>query len=102
MKIENTGSQHTVARKQVAETQAAENARAAKAREAARGSERRDELTLSSQAQTLARARAALDEQPDVRAEKVQELKSAVEAGTYQVPLKKLAQQLMKRLSDAL
>ncbi len=102
MKIENTGSQHSVARKQLAETQAAENARAARTRPAARGSERRDELTLSDQAQMLARARAALDEQPDVRAEKVQELKSSVEAGTYQVPLKKLAQQLLKRLDSTL
>jgi negative regulator of flagellin synthesis FlgM len=55
-------------------------------------------LTLSVRARLLSAARAALAEAPDVRADKVDALRQAVETGTYQVPYDRLARRLVARL----
>jgi negative regulator of flagellin synthesis FlgM len=101
MKIENTGSQ-PISRPELKGPQAADGARSSRADIQVRGAGGRDQLTLSDQAQVLARARAALNEQPEIRAEKVEELRQSVEAGTYQVPHEKLVRRLMARLADTL
>jgi negative regulator of flagellin synthesis FlgM len=102
MKIENTGSQHPLERARLQEAQAAAGARPAPAGDRAQGADRRDQLTLSDQAQVLARARAALNEVPDVRVKKVAELRQSVEAGTYQVPHQQLVRRLRARLAGTL
>ena len=102
MKIENPGSQHPLERAHLDETQALAGARATQAGGRAQGADRRDQLTLSAQAQVLAKARAALDEVPEIRADKVEALRRSVEAGTYRVPHKQLARRLTARRTDAL
>ena len=42
-----------------------------------------DEVTLSSQAKEISRAQQALEQVPDVRQDKVQELQNQIENGTY-------------------
>lgn len=95
MKIENTGSSR-LTRADLAETQAADGTRAKAA--GAQAASAKDRLELSEQAQTLAKARAALANQPEIRADKVQELRQAVTTGTYQVPHAQLVRRLVARL----
>lgn len=54
----------------------------------------KDQATLSERARLLAKARAGLDEIPEVRSEKVDALRQQVEDGIYQIPI----EQLVKRL----
>lgn len=58
----------------------------------------RDEATLSERARLLARARARLEETPEVRTDQVERLREAIDAGAYQVPVEALAQKLVARL----
>lgn len=59
---------------------------------AARGT---DQLSLSSRAEEIKAARAALAETPEVRAERVAELKAQVQAGTYRVDPDKVAERIL-------
>ncbi len=97
MKVQNTGSQGT-SRAQLHDTQAVEGARAAQTRPAAKPPAKGDRLELSDQAQALAQARQALQAQPEVRAEKVQALRTSVETGTYQVPHAQLARRIKAQI----
>lgn len=59
----------------------------------------KDELTISSQAKDFSLVMNALRKVPDVRAEKVAEFSSAVEAGTYSVPAKDVSDKIIAALS---
>jgi negative regulator of flagellin synthesis FlgM len=59
-----------------------------------------DTVEISSQARELARARQAVDAAPDVRADKVAQIKQRIEDGTYSVSPELLAQKLLEG-SDA-
>ena len=54
-----------------------------------------DQLELSSRAEEMKAARAALAETPEVRAQRVAELKAQVQAGTYQVDTDKVAERIL-------
>lgn len=54
-----------------------------------------DQLALSSRAEEIKVARAALAETPEVRAERVAELKARVQAGTYRVDPDKVAERIL-------
>lgn len=61
-----------------------------------------DEVEVSSRAKTLNRIAAAVDNVPDIRTEKVANIKQAIEAGTYDVKGEDVADALIRdRLSDA-
>lgn len=55
------------------------------------------QVELSSQAQALASAKAAVDAAPDTRDDLVAKLKSQIDAGTYQVSGKDIAEQMLRR-----
>lgn len=55
-----------------------------------------DRVSLSPEAKLLQEAHAAATNAPDVRSDKVAALKSQVEAGTYSVDSKTVAQKLLK------
>lgn len=57
-----------------------------------------DRVEFSAQALELAKARAALAAVPDVRAEKVADLRQQVQVGDYQPPVEKLARRLLALL----
>lgn len=59
---------------------------------------RSDGTTLSSAAQELLRARRAVQDAPDVRADLVAELRRQVQAGTYKVDSRELARRLLPAL----
>ena len=63
-----------------------------------RAEERTDMLTLSSKAKDFALAKKALDNTPDIRADKVQSIKAQIDAGTYNVSGKDVADKLFAQL----
>ena len=67
------------------------------ANEAARGGDR---IEISDRARELAKARQAVDAAPDVRADKVAQIKKRIEDGTDSVPAELLAQRLLGRGGD--
>lgn len=97
MKIDNNGS-HPISQARLIGTAPAEGARATGAAQAGEGVTGRDQLTLSDQARLLSKAQASLADQPEVRAEKVEPLKQAIESGAYQVPVHQLVRRLIARL----
>lgn len=54
-----------------------------------------DQLALSSRAEEVRLARAALAETPEVRAERVAELKAQVESGTYEIDADAVAERIL-------
>ena len=63
---------------------------------------RGDTLEISAKARELAKARQAVDEAPDVRAEKVADIKKRLEDGTYSVSPKILARKLLDHADELL
>ena len=57
-----------------------------------------DEVVLSERAQLLRKVKEALAATPDVREQKVAELRAQLEAGTYRVPGDKLIEKLLSKL----
>lgn len=97
MKIENNGSQQ-ISQPRLNGAGAADGARPARPARTGESAGGRDELTLSDRARLLNSARAELASQPEVRADKVEPLKHAVESGAYQVPVHQLVRRLLAHL----
>lgn len=55
-----------------------------------------DTLDISDRSRELARARQAVEDAPDVRADRVAEIKQRIADGTYDVPAELLAQKLLE------
>ena len=55
-----------------------------------------DTVEISSRSRELARARQAVDATPDVRADKVAEIRKRIEDGTYSVPPELLARKMLE------
>ncbi len=55
----------------------------------------KDRLELSDKAKLLSKARAALDEAPEVNSTRVEELKESIRQGTYQVNFSELARKMV-------
>jgi negative regulator of flagellin synthesis FlgM len=62
---------------------------------------RSDSVSLSDYARSLAAAREAVQNAPDVRGEKVAEIKQRVEDGTYTVPAHVLARKLIEASANS-
>ena len=56
----------------------------------------RDEVTFSAEAHVLQKAKTAAMEAPEVRTDRVNEVKRMIEEGTYQVPVESLVDRLLK------
>ena len=55
-----------------------------------------DSISLSNEARSLARARNAVTDAPEIRAERVAEIKAAIANGTYSVDSRALARSMVK------
>ena len=62
----------------------------------AEGVTKEDKVVLSAEVRRIQEAKKLLDSIPDIREEKVAQIKAQIENGTYQVEEKKLAQKMMK------
>jgi len=58
----------------------------------------KDKATLSEGARALAKAYAALDEAPEIRQERVAELRKQIESGNYEVPFEEVVKRLVKQV----
>lgn len=64
---------------------------------------RQDKLELSPQAQEMQAVRQKINSIPDVRKDRVDELKSQIKNGTYQVPSQDVAEKMLNRsLADGI
>jgi len=97
MKVEHSQNNRIV-QKQAENTAAIERQQRAQANDRAERSTNRDQASLSESARLLAKARLSLQELPDMRTERVAALREQVQAGTYQVPVEKLASLFLKGL----
>jgi negative regulator of flagellin synthesis FlgM len=57
-----------------------------------------DQINISSQAKGILTAKAELKNRPQVRTEKVEELKAKLEKGNYQIDSKKIAAKMLKNI----
>jgi negative regulator of flagellin synthesis FlgM len=57
-----------------------------------------DRAELSERAKMLSKASQTFHETPDVRTDRVNEIKIQVDTGTYQIPLSELARRLFKKV----
>ncbi|HTF99166.1 MAG TPA: flagellar biosynthesis anti-sigma factor FlgM [Nitrospirota bacterium] len=57
-----------------------------------------DRIDISGQSKEIAELQAAVNQLPDIRADKVQEIKKSVEAGTYTVDASKVAESILKSI----
>ena len=55
----------------------------------------RDEAELSDMARVMSKIHAELEDAPEIRAELVEELRSKIESGSYQIPLDELVNRLI-------
>jgi negative regulator of flagellin synthesis FlgM len=55
-----------------------------------------DKVDISGRSREIAEIMSSIDQLPDVRAQKVAELKQAVDAGTYSIDPQKIAEKLLK------
>lgn len=55
-----------------------------------------DKVDISGRSREIADIMSKIDQLPDVRARKVQELRQAVDAGTYSIDPRKIAEKLLK------
>jgi len=58
----------------------------------------RDRAELSERARLLAKAKAALEETPDVDMERIHDLQKMIQTGAYEIPYDELARLLLAKL----
>jgi len=90
--VKNQGIQVDAYVNQVQDTKKADQA----ADQAKESATKTDTVVISDAAKRIQEARAKLDEIPDVREEKVAELRDQIQNGTYQVDAQKTADKLLK------
>jgi len=55
----------------------------------------KDKASFSEDARILAKSRTALENTPDIRSERVEELRQQIAAGEYKIPLQELAKRFL-------
>ncbi|MGB9716296.1 MAG: flagellar biosynthesis anti-sigma factor FlgM [Thermodesulfovibrionales bacterium] len=55
-----------------------------------------DKVRISEQGKKIAELMSAIDQLPEIREEKIREIKDAIESGTYQIDPYKIAQKLIE------
>ena len=97
MGIESINSQPTRNTEGVAEQAAVQRTEQARQGGRSKGAQAPggDTLEVSARGRELAKAQQAVEEAPDVRADKVAEIKKRIEDGTYHVPADVLARKLL-------
>jgi flagellar biosynthesis anti-sigma factor FlgM len=94
MKIETSGSDRLTP-SSTDNIKSAERARLHHAA-GAKNPDRADQAALSDRARLLGKARAALSEIPDIRADLVKSFRSKIQSGDYSIPYDQLAGRLMR------
>jgi negative regulator of flagellin synthesis FlgM len=93
MKIDNINS-NRITQKQTENTSGVDKALKSD-RENAESITGKDKASLSDDARILAKSRTALEETPDIRTDRVDQLRQQIASGEYQVPVENLATRLL-------
>lgn len=96
MKVENSQA-NRIAQKQAGNTNAVEHIQRSQDNQRAESLHGKDRASFSEEARLLAKTRGKLDASPDVRYEIVDQLKTKIESGNYEIPLDELAKRLASR-----
>ncbi|RJQ13383.1 MAG: flagellar biosynthesis anti-sigma factor FlgM [Nitrospiraceae bacterium] len=60
--------------------------------------EKSDRISLSGKAKEISELRALIDQLPEVRTDKVEAVKQAIDAGTYNIDPRKIAQKMLEEI----
>lgn len=93
MKIENVNA-NRITQKQAENTTAVEKSQKSE-RENMESIAGKDKASLSDDARILAKSRTALEETPDIRTDRVEQLRQQITSGEYQIPVQSLAERLL-------
>ncbi|RJQ55746.1 MAG: flagellar biosynthesis anti-sigma factor FlgM [Nitrospiraceae bacterium] len=66
--------------------------------EAQKSEAEKDKISLSEKAKEISELKAEIDELPDIRTDKVDELKKAIDAGNYNIDPRKIAQKILEEI----
>lgn len=58
----------------------------------------KDKISLSGKAKEISELKTAIDQLPDVRTDKVDAVKHAIDTGTYNIDARKIAQKILEEL----
>lgn len=97
MKVENSQNNRIVQKQTEGMSAIERNARSSE-NERADKLTNKDHASLSERAKILAKARIKLEEQPQTRTDKVNELRDQIQNGLYQIPVEQLASLFLKGL----
>ncbi|MBI5408122.1 MAG: flagellar biosynthesis anti-sigma factor FlgM [Nitrospirae bacterium] len=78
--------------------EAAGNQGAEKKKEVEKTDEEKDKISLSGKAKEIDELKALIDQLPEVREEKVDSIKQAIDAGTYNIDARKIAQKILEEI----
>lgn len=100
MKVENSGI-NRINRQEAENLYAVDKNLRSNETVTAEGLSGKDKATVSEQARLLAKARVSMDETPDIRSERVDELRSQIQSGNYQVPVEELVKRLVMQFRNS-
>jgi len=58
----------------------------------------KDKISLSGKAKEISELKAAIDELPDIRTDKVDALKKAIDTGNYNIDARKIAEKILEEI----
>jgi negative regulator of flagellin synthesis FlgM len=58
----------------------------------------KDKISLSGQSKEISELKAAIDELPDIRTDKVDSIKKAIDTGNYNIDSKKVAEKILEEI----
>ncbi|MBI5741912.1 MAG: flagellar biosynthesis anti-sigma factor FlgM [Nitrospirae bacterium] len=58
----------------------------------------KDKISLSGKAKEISELKAAIDELPDIRTDKVDTLKKAIDTGNYNIDARKIAEKILEEI----
>ncbi|MBI5057032.1 MAG: flagellar biosynthesis anti-sigma factor FlgM [Nitrospirae bacterium] len=78
--------------------ESAGNLSAEKKQDVEKSDAEKDKISLSGKSKEIGDLKAAIDQLPDVRTEKVDALKQALDTGTYNIDARKIAQKILEEI----
>lgn len=98
MKVENNGLNRLSMNETESTTSVERNSNSNETASNVDGFSGKDKATLSDRARLLAKARVAMDETPETRTEKVDQLREDIQTGNYQVPHAEVVKKLLSQV----
>ncbi len=98
MKVDNNGLNRLSRNETEGTTPLERNSNSSETASNVDGLSGKDKATLSDRARLLAKARVAMDETPETRTEKVNQLRDDIQTGNYQIPHAEVVKRLLSQV----